>query len=58
MSGSGLLADYAASDAIARISRWICLHVVGTGMNHNCSPAIGKHRMRIGSIAEIYIVVS
>jgi len=50
-----LLGDHAASDAVARIARWVRLHVVGLGMNHERGPSVRKQGMIAG--AQIHTLI-
>ena len=45
--------NHATRDALTRIARGICLHVVRFGMNHQCGAAITEEGIRIA--AQVYV---
>src|SRR5437588_3300871 len=52
---SRLLRYGPAGDPVSGISRWVGLHVVRLGVNHDCGPAVAEQRMAV--VAEIHILV-
>ncbi len=50
-----LLRDHAAGDAIAGVARGVGLHVVGFGVDDDCSASIAEERVR--AVAESYVAV-
>src|SRR5579883_1953077 len=53
---SKLLGDDAASDAVARVARWIGLHVVRLGVDHQRRAAVGEDRIRAGSHIDVGVL--
>ncbi len=52
-----LFADHAAGNAIAGVSRRICLHVIFLGMNDQRRSTIAEERVAIGAISQADIAV-
>ncbi len=54
---SYLRRDRPARDAVAGIARWISLHVVGLGVDHDGRPSIGKQRVLLAARAQHHVSI-
>ncbi len=50
-----LFRDHTASDAVARISRWIGLLVIGFGMHHNGRAPVAEEGMAVAAKIDVLV---